>query len=293
MNHAEPSPVVPGVRPIGVPGWVHARPRETQTFREFYSQLFSWEWRTVAGSVPGEQRFIAFSHRRPVASISSGPQEATGATNDIPTRWSVCFTSNDLRETTQKILTAGGSTVCQDSVAREPHQLLVAEARDSNGGLFTVLSEASIPPDSAPAGPAAVTWAELVTKDVHRSTEFYEEVFDLGDMGLDGVNAGYQTLTKDDQSWAGVVDVSQRFPNGLSTIQGNPAPQWVPWFGVTDLHESVAIVTKLGGRVVLDPLELMPGLALCVVQGLEGELFTLHEEDFGPGPDATAAAIEH
>ena len=117
-----------------------------------------------------------------------------------------------------------------------------------------------------------MTWAELVTKDVHRSTEFYEEVFDLGDMGLDGVNAGYQTLTKDDQSWAGVVDVSQRFPNGLSTIQGNPAPQWVPWFGVTDLHESVAIVTKLGGRVVLDPLELMPGLALCVVQGLEGEL---------------------
>lgn len=289
MNHAEPSPVVPGVRPTGVPGWVHARPRHADSFRDFYRDLFGWEWVEVAGSLPGEQRFLALSHRRPVASISSGPQAAMGIVNAISTRWSVCFISDDVRQTMDRIVDAGGSTVCQDSVARDPRRLKAAEARDPSGGLFAVLSVASVPENPAPAGPSAVTWAELVTDDVNASTEFYEEVFGLGDMGLDGANSAYQTLTKDDQSWAGVVDSTQRCRGATNATVSH----WVPWFGVVNLVESVERAQGLGARVVLQPSELMPGLALCVMTGSEGELFTLHEEDFGPGPDATAAAIEH
>lgn len=289
MNHAEPSPVVPGVRPTGVPGWVHAHPHDAEAFRGFYSRLFGWQWDTVAGSVPGEQRFVAFSSRRPVASLSSGPQAPVASVGAAPARWSVCFISNDVRVTAQRILAAGGSTVCQDSVTQDPTKLVAVEARDPEGGAFVVLNEASIPQPPAPAGPATVTWAELITSEVSTSAEFYERIFDLGDMGLDDADPGYKTLTKDDQSWAGVVAGHQRLGE-----HANPdVPQWLPWFGVVDLTQTVELAKTLGATVVVEPIEMIPGLGICVMAGVEGELFTLHEEDFGPGPDATAVTIEH
>lgn len=318
MNLAEPSPVVPGVRPTGVPGWVHARPRHTDSFRDFYSQLFGWEWVSVAGSSPGEHRFIALSDRRPVASASADPQATDISADGIKsavTRWSICFTSSDVRRTASRILTAGGSTTCHDSVVRNSEDLAVVEARDTNGGAFMVLSEASIPDNPAGAGPAAVTWSELLTENVSRSADFYQSVFGLGDADLDsdtGVNAAqptakleYCTLTKNDQSWAGVVPASQRLhhsalhsysrsaPRCAAQSISQLTPQWLPWFGTTEVRASVQRAERLGARAVMAPRELMPGLRLSVMTGVEGELFALHEEDFGPGPNATAATIEH
>ena len=318
MNLAEPSPVVPGVRPTGVPGWIHTRPRHADSFRDFYSQLFGWEWEAVAGSAPGEHRFVALSHRRPVASVSTDPQVADISDDGIKgtsTRWSICFISSDVRRTASSILAAGGSTTCRDSVARNSEDLAVVEACDANGGAFMVLSEASIPDNPAGAGPAAVTWSELLTENVSRSADFYQSVFGLGDADLDsdtGVNAAqptakleYCTLTKNDQSWAGVVPASQRLhhsalhscsrsaPRCAAQSISQLTPQWLPWFGTTEVRASVQRAECLGARAVMAPRELMPGLRLSVLAGAEGELFALHEEDFGPGPNATAATIEH
>ena len=306
MNLAEPSPVVPGVRPTGVPGWVHARPRHADSFRDFYSRLFGWDWVTVAGSIPGEHRAIALSHRRPVASSSTGPQAADTNGNTlhaVPTHWSICFISSDVRHTASQILQAGGSTICHDSVTRNPDELSAVEAWDPNGGAFSVLSVASIPKNTAGAGPSTVTWSELLTDEVLLSANFYHDVFGLRDGTLephavlsaakDASSAEYRTLTKDDQSWAGIVTASQRVQKNTADSATPFTPQWVPWFGVTNLRDTVQCAEELGARVVSAPRELMPGLSLCVLAGIEGELFALHEEDFGPGPDATAAAIEH
>jgi predicted enzyme related to lactoylglutathione lyase len=115
--------------------------------------------------------------------------------------------------------------------------------------------------------PGALTWNELVTRDVEGSITFYGAVFGWQARTTSVSGAPYVALEHHGRTIAGLQPMGRDWPDDLS-------PHWMLYFAVSDCDRVAENAYALGGRVLSNPVTVAMG-RYAVIEDPEGGIFSV------------------
>lgn len=229
-------------RPRGAPCWVSLSVRGLPCAREFYGELFGWEFR------PGPAHFGPYVRAvldgRLVAGIGESPREL-----GQPVAWTTYLSTADAGAAAETIRVCGG-TVAVGPLDAEGGAGRIAVAADPSGAAFGVWQPMGHAGVEAAGEPGTLAWNELVTWDAPAMAKFYAAAFgfDADDPAADTGDGSHVTLRLDGTPVAGVRGAGGALPRDRGA-------RWLTYFEVRDTDAAAARVAGLGGQVLRGPHE--------------------------------------
>jgi predicted enzyme related to lactoylglutathione lyase len=225
---------------IHTPGrwvWAELFADNVDAAKTFYREVFGWKYESTGA---GKDAYtLVRADGRPIAGIVHFAKPADAVRSG---RWLAFMSVPDVARAASRTNDAGGKVIVAPRVI--PGRGEVAVLADPEGALFGVIrSAAGDPTDTFPAENAWL-WLELWSKDTSRMADFY-------------VPIGDYTVSR--QEAAGDMTelylVAGGYPRAavLELKRTDLPSTWLPYVRVMDLKQTLANVTRAGGRVVVEP----------------------------------------
>jgi predicted enzyme related to lactoylglutathione lyase len=113
----------------------------------------------------------------------------------------------------------------------------------------------------------AFSWSELMTTDVEAAKGFYSQLFGWSARDMEMPNGTYTTVQAGEASVGGIMKIP-------AEAQGMP-PAWGVYVTVDNVDETLVQAAKLGGAVVMPPMDV-PGVGrMAVVRDPQGATFSV------------------
>lgn len=238
---------------------------------DFYGKILGW--RITDSGMEGFDYHLAKAGDDMVAGMMTMPEAVSG----MPPFWMIYFSVDDADAFVADAKAAGAS------VHKDPQDVpgtgRFAILADPQGAAFGILqadmsgmSEANIAKTEAGGGAfdqskaGHANWNELMSTDPEAGFAFYSKMFgwtkgDAVPMGEMGV---YQLVRH------GEVDIA-----GMMGLGQSPVPNWLPYFGVAGVSDSIEAITKAGGTVHHGPMEVPGGAYIAIAQDPQGAWFAI------------------
>jgi predicted enzyme related to lactoylglutathione lyase len=242
----------------GVPNWVDLGTADLGDAIRFYTSLFGWE-AEVSGEEYGGYTTFRLDGR---ATAGAGPLYGEGQ----PTAWSTYVATDDADEIAARVEAAGGKVLVAPFDVM--FQGRMAAFLDPAGAPFSVWQAGTMRGADIFDVPGALTWSELITRDVQGSAAFYGAVF--GWVARESLMNGMEYI---------VWEHEGRPIAGMQPMDGDEwpddlPPHWMLYFAVTDCDDSAAYAQSLGGRILQPPTTLPIG-RYAVVDDPQGGTFSI------------------
>ena len=236
--------------PHGLFGWIDLTTTDVEAARAFYSGLFGWD--SVDMPTPMGPSYTMFSIGGNVVA-GMGPQPPGMAASGVPSMWNSYVIVADLDAVLEATGPAGGTVpMGAMDVMTQGRMAMIADPSGAVVGLWQ-------PGDHQGAdvfnSPGALTWNELMTRDLEAATAFYGSVFgwrweESGQPGY--LLAMLDAKDGDDKSNCGAMVMPAEVPAEVPNY-------WSAYISVSDVDASVARATGLGGTVFLPVMAGGPG----------------------------------
>lgn len=248
----------------GVPSWVDLATPDPATSKEFYGQLFGWEFEDQPTDTDGADYAMANLGGQAAAGVMQLSDEM--AASGMPPVWTTYVTVDDLDASMAKVEPAGGSLMGPAMDVMEAGRMAVVA--DPAGAVFCLWEPGEHIGAGAVNEPGAFSWSELITPDPAAVAPFYDAVFGwTAETAL--MPAGPYT----------VFSVDGGNENGIAgamppPVEGMPAA-WGVYFTVADARATVETARSLGAQVLMEATEL-PGVGtLASVMDPHGAAFSI------------------
>lgn len=209
---------------------------------DFYSGLFGWEIGEAGPPETGGYR-MCMLRGVPVAGIGVQMQ------SDMPPYWTTYVSVVDADSTAKEVRNAGGQVFVEPMDVMDFGRMAVFT--DPAGAVFSVWQ----PMNHIGAGlvneAGALSWNELLTRDVQASKTFYGSVFGWTGNVLEMGEMVYTEWKLGDASVGGMMEMDENF--------ADVPPHWMVYFAVADADATAAKVGQLGGRVHQPPMDIPQG----------------------------------
>jgi len=242
----------------GTPSWVDLGTADPAKAAEFYGGLFGWDVEDGPPEAGGYR--MATLKGKPVAGL--GPQQNPGTPY-----WSTYVSVDDAASVTASVTELGGRVlVAPMDVMGFGHMAVLA---DPQGAVFSIWQPGTHKGAGLVNEPGAFSWCELITTDVDAATGFYSTVFgwEAETHGEPGSPGGYTEFKVSGRSVAGMMAKPPNLPAEVP-------PFWAVYFSVADTDAAVALVTELGGSLMMGPADIEPG-RFAVVADPAGAVFNV------------------
>lgn len=248
----------------GNPIWFDLSTPDPDGAKDFYTDLFGWEWADVP-MLGGNTYHMAIRDDANIAGMS-----ANDDANGVAGVWVNSVYVEDAEKTANRIKTRGGS------VLSGPHNAdgwgVTATVATPEGAVFGLWQSLKGYGADVFGETGTVCWIEYHTGDLKATKQFYSETF-----GVD-----FDTITIPMDSLAGsdyVVNMlsigGEQMPCAFFELtEGESTARWATYFMVEDIHTSVAIAESLGAKVVFPVMDVPPG-ALASLVDPQGVRFSL------------------
>jgi predicted enzyme related to lactoylglutathione lyase len=251
-----------GERTSYTPGtfcWVDLSTTDQDAAKAFYGALLGWE----PNDMPAGEGVIYSMQRvdgKDVGAISPQPQQQREA--GVPPLWNSYVSVESADAAAQRAQELGGT------VHAPPFDVLdvgrMAVIADPQGAFFMVWEPRRHFGASLVNAPGAFSWNELASPDLDASSAFYSGLFGWTLEPLEGSPEPYLIIKNDERTNGGVRQLGP----------GQP-PSWLVYFAVADLDASLAKAGDLGGKTLVEPVDI--GIArFAVVQDPQGAVFALY-----------------
>jgi uncharacterized protein len=241
----------------GTPCWVDVTSPELDRTISFYSALFGWE--ADQDPRPEAGGYTMFTKEGKQVAAGSPPQQ-----EGMPSHWTTYLASDDVDATAGKVRSAGGTVLMDPFDVFDSGRMTVAQ--DPTGAVFGIWQAGEHHGAQLANEPGSVTWNEVQTPDAAVAERFYTAVFgyevELVPMG-DGVS--YRVLKVDGKSVAGMYEFS-------GDMEGTP-PNWATAFAVADTDATCKLAEGLGGKVLVQPMDIPQIGRYAVLQDPVGAVF--------------------
>jgi predicted enzyme related to lactoylglutathione lyase len=245
--------------PPGAPCWIDLWTSDVDASRRFYAGLFGWEAQEPSVEFGGY--FMFTRHGVPVAG-------AMGDMGDTPAdnTWKVYLTTSDINETVAAGVSAGANfTFPPMPVADLGIQTVL---NDSTGAALGAWQPIEFPGFMTLEEPGTPCWFELNARDYDAAVDFYQRVFHLEPKVMaDSDDFRYASLVSGDSEVAGILDARGLLGDGVTS-------NWVVYWQVDDISQSLSLVSTLGGRVIDGPVDSPYG-PIATVCDPSGAVFKL------------------
>lgn len=239
----------------GRPGWpaisetptdVHVQGRwvwgelisdNVETEKTFYQEVFGWQYHSYGR---GKDTYTLIrANGRPIGGIVHYARPADAQRS---ARWLPFMSVPDVKRAADLAAAFGGKTLVPPK--HFPGRGEVAVLEDPEGAIFGVIhAPGGDPPDVLPSYNTWF-WLELWAKDGSRMADFYRPI-------------GAYTMTRQDNP--GDRPELRLMANGypraaILELNNQDYPStWLPYVRVRDLQETLAIIVRAGGSILVDP----------------------------------------
>ena len=250
----------------GTPCWVDLASSDLEASAAFYGGLFGWE--LVAPAADDEEtggyRLFTLGGKR-VAGI--GPVQAEGS----PPAWTVYVATDDAAATAGRVRDNGGGVLMEPMAVTDAG--VGAVFSDPGGAVWGVWQPGHHRGAELINEPGALSWNELMTRDVEEAKAFYGAVLGWGleFTPMDGVDYGLWQL--DGKPIAGLM------PMAGDTWPADLPPHWMVYLEVADCDASAAKAGELGGVVSVAPTDIAGAGRLAVLSDPQGAFFSIITSD--------------
>jgi predicted enzyme related to lactoylglutathione lyase len=227
--------------------------------RRFYSGLFGW------GFQNGGDYLIVLNNERPICGMFQLPHPKDQSAHP---RWFGYISVKSVDQAQRTVAKLGGRVVSPPrKFSGRGEQAVFA---DPEGALFGVIKSSSGDPEDCLADPGDWVWIQLLSKDARKAGEFYHQVG-----GYDVVENTQSNRVSD------LVLVSEGYAR--ATVRTIPEenrqvyPNWLPFVRVSNVKDSVARATQLGGKILFEPKPEYLGGKVAVVSDPTGGAIGLLE----------------
>ena len=218
----------------GTPSWVDLSTSDPEAARAFYGELLGWEF--DVGPAEAGHYAMCLVRGRMVAGLVGQFQEG------MPTVWTIYIATDDADAALQRVAEAGGKTMMGPMDIMDQGRMAIAS--DVTGAVFGVWQAGVHTGAQLVNEPGALTWNELVTRDLAAATEFYTKVFGYTWEVVDTGEGGppYQLFKVGENVVGGAMQMDDRWPAEIP-------PHWMLYFAVEDVDAVAAAAERLGGAV--------------------------------------------
>ncbi|MBT8212257.1 MAG: VOC family protein [Acidimicrobiia bacterium] len=249
-----------GKYPHGLFTWADLASADVEGAKAFYSGLFGWDAEDQFDP-DGNYIYTMFSKAGSVtAGLGKMPEAMQGQPGMPGGLWSSYINVDDADAVVAKATASGGTVMmpAMDVMTSGRMAFLI----DPTGAMFGIWQ----PGDHTGAGVfnehGAMTWNELVTRDVGGAKSFYEAT----------LGWGFQLMQEAPEYWAitldtkvdGDGDADDNMNGGIMAIGDDFPPEmppmWTVYFQVDDSAAAIAKAQELGGSVVFGPMDTNAGI---------------------------------
>jgi uncharacterized protein len=243
----------------GVPSWVDVSAPDVAAGIDFYSAVFGWQVGPDMGPDAGGYRLFTLGGH-----VVAG----VGPLQEGHPSWTTYINVADVDAVAGQVAPLGGTLVVP------PMDLpggsgRMAFALDPTGGFFALHQAGPNHFGAAVVNePGAVAWNELNVRDADTATAFYDALLGWTTSPMDpNETHGYQLVHVAGRAVAGVMPMGDSFPPDVPT-------NWLTYFAVADLADTVTRCTSAGGSVVVPPFDTPVG-QMAVLQDPAGAVFSI------------------
>lgn len=243
----------------GTPCWVDLGTPDVAGATAFFTGLFGWEG--FAGPPETGGYVICNLDGAPVAGI--GPLMGEGQ----PAVWTTYLATDDLDASAATVEAAGGTVLVPPMDVMDVGRMGIF--MDPAGAAFGAWQKLNFFGAAVVNEPGALTWNELMTRDVEGSKTFYGAAFGLGNRASEiSGDMPYTEFTVGGATVGGMMSIDgPQWPADLP-------PHWMVYFAVADCDATVARVAELGGSVNVTPFD-MPVGRMAIVADPYGAFFSV------------------
>jgi predicted enzyme related to lactoylglutathione lyase len=109
----------------------------------------------------------------------------------------------------------------------------------------------------------AFSWSELMTSDPKAACDFYGKLFGWKFENMDMGTGPYHVVKVGETSVAGVMGKPPGVPADMPSM-------WGSYVTVSNLDETVATVKRLGGGILMEPMEVKTVGRMAVIRDPQG-----------------------
>ncbi|HEX5008118.1 MAG TPA: VOC family protein [Hyphomonadaceae bacterium] len=242
--------------------WHQLMTRDVPGSRNFYSGLMGWK----AQPWPLDPAYIVcHAADVPVAGITEMPAKLPA---DVPSHWVQYIGTRDVDNTADAAVRAGGSILKAPSdMAGAGRYALLS---DPQGAVFAIIDPENARPEAVGIPPlGAFSWHELATSDNEAAFAFYSGLF------------GWDVMERMDMGPTGIYLVFgqngvQRGGMYIKPADWPAPPNWMPYAHVPDVDTSVANLESVGGRMLVEPMDVPGGSRIASLTDPFGAPFAIH-----------------
>ena len=222
----------------GTPCWVDVATTDAEGARAFYQAVFGWDYE-IGDADTNFYTNCMLRGRRVAGLMELTPDMAAGG---VPPAWTTYIATEDVHDSAARVTQAGGQ------VMAEPMEVMhfgkMAVAVDPTGAAIGFWEPGTHTGAGIANEPGSFTWNELQTRDIDAASAFYSAVagWQIEPMPA-GEGPAYLIAKVGGEQAAGIMDASQ-------SPAATPA-FWLTYFKVRDCDESVDLIRRSGGNVMM------------------------------------------
>ncbi|MFB9908103.1 VOC family protein [Allokutzneria oryzae] len=227
----------------GTPSWVDVSTRDLDASKEFYAELFGWEFETEHHPAIGQYTF-ALLDGQPVAGLHALPNRLS----DYPT-WSLYLRIRRIEAASARVRRLGGRVHYGPLDIQDHGSLLML---DDPSGARVGFWQPTRPWRFVTRRPGTFGWADLNTHLAHRADSFFATLFAFTPRQVgDGKRFDYTTWWLRGKPYLGRLAMGRDYPPEVP-------PHWMIYFNVsprvgTDVTADRALM--LDGAIEVDPFD--------------------------------------
>ena len=241
--------------------WVELGTSDSNAAKNFYSQLFGWEYQDNPMGPDMVYTMIKFNGKDAGGLYKLSPDMVE---QGVPPHWLSYVLVTNADETVEKAKAAGATVL--NGPFDVPNAGRMAVIKDPTDAVFAVWQPAEHKGAGIYNVPSSFTWNELGTRDTEKAREFYPEVFGWTTEVMPGPME-YTIFKNGDRGNGGMYKITPEM--------GPIPPHWLVYFAVDDCDAKVQQVTELGGRV-MKPAENIPSVGrFAILNDPQGAAFAI------------------
>jgi uncharacterized protein len=253
--------------PPGTFSWVDLATTDAAGAKEFYAGLFGWELEdNDAGG--GNVYTMCRVDGDAVAGLFGMTEDMRAS--GVPPNWTNYVTVEDADAAVARVKELGGQPIDDAFDVLDVGRMAVL--KDPQGAVFAVWQPRGSIGAERVNDVGCLCMNELATTDLDAARKFYEGLFGWETEPIPTGPGGPEMASARN---AGTLNAT------LSVVMGDAPPHWRPYFTVESVATAVDRIRELGGRIVVEPLEVPAG-RFAMAFDPQGAFFAIFEGEIDP-----------
>jgi uncharacterized protein len=253
----------------GTPSWIEHSSTDQRASKEFYGQLFGWDFEDSPMTGENGEDMGSYS----IAMIDGDRIAGLGPVmgDEVPPSWGVYLATDDVDAAVRQADEAGGQLLAGPMDVPETGRM--AWVSDPTGAAVGLWQEQGFAGSQRANEPGTSIWNELVTPDFDKAAPFYAATLGMGTEQQDMPDGSgkYSMFTVGGKTVAGSMEPQ---------VAGVP-PHWNVYFNVDDVDASVAKAKDLGAQEIHPAFDVEGIGRMAVLADPQGAAFNLMQNPPG------------